>query len=188
MADEDTKPRGLDRAEQLARLLSLVALPVVLAVLAAVLNTRQVLTHDYIELATSILKEPEKSDMTQALREWAVDVLNQDAPVKFSDDLVNKLKTGKAVLPIASAPLHNEARRIQLAQQLLQALDWYQGPSDGKLDNETYLAVVDFQRKYQLTTDGYPGGETLRKLQDVCNEAEGKGKAKCPTKMLPTAW
>ena len=178
-----------DRVERLARIASVIALPVVLAVLAAVLHSRESLTHDYIDLAMSILKEPAKSDMTLALREWAVDVLNRDAPIKFSDELVAKLKSGKAVLPTAQPSLHNEAARIQLAQEFLKALGLYHGAEDGMYTKDFYEALKSFQAEHHLDVDGYPGVQSLRTLQQACNEsATSKPGVHCPTKELPKIW
>lgn len=91
----------LDQLEKVAKVLSLVAIPVVLAVVGwriqSSLSERNV-NQEYVKLAVSILKEPK--DKTEiALRGWAADLLNQNSPTKFSPEVLHALKEGQATLP-----------------------------------------------------------------------------------------
>jgi WD40 repeat protein len=46
------------------------------------------------QLAVSILEKPKSSEEPLGLRDWAVDLLNQNSPTKFSADTLNQLKSG----------------------------------------------------------------------------------------------
>jgi len=88
-----------DLLERLAKLFSLVAIPVVVAFVGWVIQnqlTEKSLGRDYVQLAVSILKE-QKID--PALRSWAVDLLNDNAPTKFTPAVLRQLKAGEVTLP-----------------------------------------------------------------------------------------
>lgn len=96
-----------DRAEQIAKVSSLVAIPVVLAIVGwliqSSLSERNV-SQEYVKLAVSILKEP-KDKTDPALRGWAADLLNQNSPTKFSAQVLQALKEGEATLPAQLAAI-----------------------------------------------------------------------------------
>jgi WD40 repeat protein len=104
------QPNAVDRWDQLekgARVLSWVAIPLVLAVVGwliqSSLSERNV-SQEYVKLAVSILKEPK--DKTEApLRGWAADLLNQNSPTKFSPEVLQALKEGQATLPAQLAEI-----------------------------------------------------------------------------------
>jgi WD40 repeat protein len=93
--------------ERLAKLLSLVAIPVVLAVVGWFIQNslaERNVSQEYVKLAVTILKEPK--DKTDALlRSWAADLLNQNSPTKFSPDVLRALKEGQATLPAQLAAI-----------------------------------------------------------------------------------
>lgn len=102
--------------ERLAKILSLVAIPVVLAILGWVIQNRlsdRNLSQEYVKLAVSILEKPKSSEIPAGLRDWAVDLLNQNAPTKFSAETIRQLKTGEinlaAVLGNLAATSNNGA-------------------------------------------------------------------------------
>ena len=51
---------------------------------------------DYVQLAVTVLKEPNGS---QEMKDWAVELLNENSPVRFNGTIVNKLKDGSIQLP-----------------------------------------------------------------------------------------
>lgn len=53
---------------------------------------------DYVALAVSILTQPEES-VDPGLRNWAVDLLNENSPKKLEPETLASLKTGDARLP-----------------------------------------------------------------------------------------
>jgi hypothetical protein len=90
-----------DQLERIAKVMSLIAVPVVLAIVGWFvqnsLSDRNV-GQEYVKLALSILKEP-KEKIEPSLRDWAVDLLNQNSPTRFSAQVVQALKEGQATLP-----------------------------------------------------------------------------------------
>jgi WD40 repeat protein len=88
--------------ERVAKVTSILAIPVALGVIGWVIQNQLAernLNRDYVQLAVSILKEPEASKIHPALRNWAVDLLNDNSPTRFSPDVVKQLKSGEATLP-----------------------------------------------------------------------------------------
>ena len=80
----------LARIETIAKVASLIAIPVVLAgvgwLVQDKLATRTV-SKDYVQLAVSILSQPKQAGIDPALRSWAVELLNDNSPVKFSTEV-----------------------------------------------------------------------------------------------------
>lgn len=99
----DPSPQNtLAKAESTAKILSLLAIPVILAILGWVIQDRLAVrnvSQDYVKLAVSILTAPDASKVNPAMRDWAVDLLNQNSPTKFGADVVRQLKTGEVTLP-----------------------------------------------------------------------------------------
>jgi WD40 repeat protein len=91
----------IDTIEQLSKIISIVAIPIVVAIVGWYIQNslaKRNVSQEYVKLAVSILKESkEKTD--PALRDWAVDLLNENSPTKFSRVVAEKLKAGQANLP-----------------------------------------------------------------------------------------
>jgi WD40 repeat protein len=84
--------------EKFAKILSLVAIPVVLAIFGWVIQNQlseRSLSQEYVKLAVSILEKPKSSEVPAGLRDWAVDLLNQNSPTKFNSETIRQLKTGE---------------------------------------------------------------------------------------------
>jgi len=84
--------------EKIARILSLIAIPVVIAIVGWIIQNRlseQNLSQEYVKLAVSILEKPRTSEAPAGLRDWAVDLLNQNSPTKFGADTIRQLKSGE---------------------------------------------------------------------------------------------
>jgi len=99
---EPAKPDGWDRVETVSRTLSIAAIPVLLAVVGWLVQKqiqKQSVGKDYVQLAVSILREPDSSKVNPELRGWAVDLLNAYSVVKLSDAVSTVLKAGQATLP-----------------------------------------------------------------------------------------
>lgn len=83
--------------EKTAKVLSLVAIPIVIAVFGWIIQnqlSQRSLSQEYVKLAVSILQSPKSSEVPAGLREWAVDLLNDNSPTKFSPETIRQLKAG----------------------------------------------------------------------------------------------
>jgi hypothetical protein len=112
----------LERAERLAKLLSLMLIPAVLGIGGWMVNAalqQQNVNHQYVQLALEILRASE-GDIDPQLRRWAADLLNDRAPVTMNKDLVERLRLGQAALP----DQHRGAEALVIAsKEYVQALD-----------------------------------------------------------------
>ena len=85
-----------ERVETPAKVVSMVALPVVVAIGGWFIQKsvmQQSVSKDYVALAISIIERP-PADTDSSLKDWAVDLLDSYTPLKFPSDLVARLKTG----------------------------------------------------------------------------------------------
>ena len=100
-----SESQGTDKwtaIERLSKVLSIAAIPVVLAIGGWIIQGQlqnQTVNRDYVQLAVSILKEPDTTKIKPQLRNWAVDLLNANSPTKFSDEVAKQLKSGETTLP-----------------------------------------------------------------------------------------
>ena len=118
---EGGKPGLLTLVETIARVLSLIAVPVVLAVVGWQIQQKIALqsnSKDYVQVAVSILAQ--KTEVDPAMRDWAAKLLDTYSPVKFDKKVVSQLKDGSITLP---------PNRIQ--QVIQYKLVWY-NHLDGK--------------------------------------------------------
>jgi len=98
LAEKDDNPlTGLKKAESLAKIFSLIALPLLVAVGGWYMQSSQnenMVKSQYVSMAISILaKDPEGSNF--ALREWAVRTIANHSSEKFNDSQIQALMTGK---------------------------------------------------------------------------------------------
>jgi hypothetical protein len=95
----------LDTAEKLSRVFSLAAVPLVLGI-GGWLIQRQLqdrsIRRDYVQLALTLLQNPDMAKVPPAIREWAVDLLNENAPTKLNPQAIQSLKSGSVTLPAFS--------------------------------------------------------------------------------------
>ncbi len=93
----DPERTKLDKLEQISRIISMLAIPVVLAVIGwfvQVSLTKSSVNQEYVKLAVSILSSPRSKDV-DILRPWAVELLKLYAPVPLTEEQYNKLKSGE---------------------------------------------------------------------------------------------
>src|SRR5215472_12871311 len=87
----------LDAVERISRVVSIAAIPVVLAVGGWIIQRQvqnQTVSRDYVQLAVTILQNPDQSKVPPELREWAVDLLNDNSPTKLNPTALSSLKSG----------------------------------------------------------------------------------------------
>jgi hypothetical protein len=96
-------PRGvLDAIERISRMASIAAIPVVLAIGGWIIQRQlqnQTVSREYVQLALTILQSPDQSKVPPELREWAVDLLNDNSPTKLNAKAMANLKSGTVTLP-----------------------------------------------------------------------------------------
>jgi hypothetical protein len=93
-----------EMVERISKTLSMIAIPVVLAFGGWIIQQRlqdQTLNRDYVQLAVSILKEPQDSKIDPEMRTWAVQLLNDNSPTKFNARVFDQLKAGTVQLPVS---------------------------------------------------------------------------------------
>jgi hypothetical protein len=95
----------LDVAESVAKITSLVLIPIVIPLSLAIYSSRiqeatqrESINRDYVQLAVGILRE-KNTDVSPGLRNWAVDLLAERSPTKFGSEVVAELKSGTVNLP-----------------------------------------------------------------------------------------
>jgi 5'-nucleotidase (lipoprotein e(P4) family) len=107
--EENKSPRSwMEHMEPAARTLSLVAIPLVLAVAGYVVQLRLAERNTsaaYLDKAIAVLSS-DKANST--LKPWAVKILEKYSPIPFEDSVVEGFKRGDVLLPLA---LPGEASR-----------------------------------------------------------------------------
>jgi murein L,D-transpeptidase YcbB/YkuD len=152
-----------DLVERITRIMSLIAIPVVIAIVGALIQdsvAKRSVSQQYVQVAVAILTSREKIDPN--LRSWAVDLLDDNSPTRLGATVKQKLKEGSITLPSQPGPL--DTANFRLAQRYLKRLGYYQGDETGIMDDALYQAVKGFQKENGLEVDGYPGGQTIRKI------------------------
>jgi LAS superfamily LD-carboxypeptidase LdcB len=115
-----------DTVERTSKVLSIAAIPVVIAVGGWYIQRQlqnQTVSRDYVQLAVSILKEPDdKTKIKPELRAWAVDLLKDNSPTKLSDEVINQLKTGQTILPASAGTSNSSSTGCDLRINKLESL------------------------------------------------------------------
>ena len=102
---EQTSDKAMSKwevAERISKTFSAIAIPIVLAFGGWIIQQRlqnQTLNRDYVQLAVSILKEPNDSKIDPEMRTWAVQLLNDNSPTRFNAHVFAQLKSGTVQLP-----------------------------------------------------------------------------------------
>jgi hypothetical protein len=90
---------ALKRGVSWAQILSLIAVPIVLAVVGYFVQSslaEQNVKKDYVQVAIGILQAPHKPD--EEIKQWAVKVLEKHSPVPFGPAIRDRLLTFDATL------------------------------------------------------------------------------------------
>jgi hypothetical protein len=101
-----TRPTKLDFIEQIAKIFSLLAIPIIIPIALAIFSAKvqegaqkEAINRDYVQLALSVLKE-KKEDVNPGLRNWAADLLAEHSPTKFAPEVIADLKSGAVSFPV----------------------------------------------------------------------------------------
>jgi hypothetical protein len=107
-AEQKSPKTTWDRIEKLTPTLSLVAIPVVIALLGNSFQkslSDNEINKEYVFLAIKILTDNKALDNQtseeKSLRTWAVDMINHSSAVKFGEDVKKELESGKVSFPSA---------------------------------------------------------------------------------------
>lgn len=95
----EQKPKSLlDNTEQVAKLLSVIAIPVLVAWFGARIQSaigKETVAQQYVAMACSVLRDKEADN---DLRAWAVNVIRNYSSVPLAEGVANKLQSGEIIL------------------------------------------------------------------------------------------
>src|SRR5216684_5126070 len=97
-----TPDTWLDTAGKLSQMFSIAAIPLVLGVGGWLIQRQlqdQSIRRDYVQLALTLLQNPDIAKVPPQIREWAVDLLNENSPTKLKAQAIESLKSGSVTLP-----------------------------------------------------------------------------------------
>ena len=92
----------LHRIETITKIVSLVAIPVLLAMFGWLIQSElseKSLRKEYVQLAVNILSNQSKLPEQEPLREWAIELLAKNAPLPLSPSALKELRTGTPLNP-----------------------------------------------------------------------------------------
>jgi hypothetical protein len=174
-----------ETVERLAKTLSIVAIPVVLAIGGWVIQQRiqnQAVSRDYVQLAVSILKEPDSGKIDQDMRAWAVQLLNDNSPTRFTPKFTEQLKSGQAQLP-ESFNLASSAAPASIStagETRDDASSWESKGFSFLLNKDAQAALDAFSHAEKLWPSYHSVAEIKKLLQDnqaALNAAPKEGKS-----------
>ncbi len=93
----------METFERIVKIISAIAVPVIIGVFGWMIQANisdKNLERDYVQIAVGILSS-DNSD--PGLRDWAVDMLNTYAEIKFDQKIEQDLKRGTIALPESAA-------------------------------------------------------------------------------------
>ena len=118
MGNEDKElPLKWKKVETIAKITSLVLVPIVLAIIGALINNSikgKELKLKYVELAVNILKE-EPNEKTKNLREWAIKNINDYSQIKMSAEVQKELEKN-VLFSVQVAEFTSDSLRTWLTQ------------------------------------------------------------------------
>lgn len=158
--------------ERVSKTLSIAAIPVVLAIGGWIIQQRlqnQTVSKDYVQLAVSILKEPESSNIKPEMREWAVKLLNDNSPTKFSPTVSEQLKSGQSQLPASFNVSSSPAPAVittTAANPREEAVNWEMKGFDFLVSKNAEAAFLAFTNAEKLWPS-YHNVAEIRKLLEA---------------------
>lgn len=142
---DDQEPTGQsfwERVEPAAKAISLIAIPLVVALsgwwIQSALKDRE-LSKEYVEMALSVLVEEEAN---AELRQWAVALLNENSPTQFTPEISQKLISGE--LNLSSRTIPSTTILAQPFNDFQMALGQIQINADQLMSIEEEKAFANF--------------------------------------------
>jgi hypothetical protein len=164
----------LDALEQIAKIISFMAVPIVIPIALAIYSARvqegaqkETINRDYVQLAVSILKE-KKEDMSPELRNWATDLLTEHSPTKFAPNVITGLKSGALMFPgflqdsfgLKVAALSPDGRLLATADSRSYAIrDIVAGERRMIADTVERPTALDFSPDSSILAVGFANGD-----------------------------
>jgi hypothetical protein len=99
--------------ERVSKILSIAAIPIALGISGSCIDKSikdRSLSKEYVQIALSVLEEPDTNKVKPGLRSWAADLLNKESPIEIDKNLLADFKNGTTVLP--------EPKNAQTLQQM----------------------------------------------------------------------
>ena len=148
----------LESFERISRTVSIAAIPIVVAFGGWIIQRQlqnQTVGAAYVNLAVTILENPDKAKVPNELREWAVDLLNNNSPTKLNAQAVASLKSGTVTLPSSFHFVPGPALTPDLQEQLEASLKEFQ----------RYLAALGFRGDTRTVSVEITPGTVVQKKE-----------------------
>jgi len=97
MSDNNQNKSNWDTIDKMVRVISLVAIPVVLAIFGYIVQSNiknQEVSQNYVQLSISLLTRDDQANVHPEIRGWAVELLDDHSPIKFNPDVKAAIKKG----------------------------------------------------------------------------------------------
>ena len=197
VASTVTPVQRLKTIESVAKIFSLIAVPTLVALGGWLIQSSQATrttSQEYVKLAISVLTQS-NGEIDPGLRDWAVDLLNDNSPTRFNATVVADLKAGTVELPKIKvySDFNDHLNRDLPPEQALEArekftrmwlrttgknlrdlkiqfqqLGYFKGKPDDAFTNDFVDAVIAFQHAQKLAPeDGICGGDCFKALANV---------------------
>jgi hypothetical protein len=169
IVSRDQRISNWEALERISKTLSIFAIPVVLGFGGWIIQQRlqnQTVSRDYVQLAVSILKEPKDSKIDPEMRDWAVQLLNENSPTKFNQRVVDQLKAGTTQLPETynvTQPVTSEVTASGNPKQ--EAADWELKGFDSLVHKDAEAALQAFTNASKLYPSYHNVGEIKNLIQ-----------------------
>lgn len=182
----DQRISNWEALERISKTLSIFAIPVVLGFGGWIIQQRlqnQTVSRDYVQLAVSILKEPKDSKIDPEMRNWAVQLLNENSPTKFNQRVVEQLKAGTTQLPENYSVTQPAAPDVTTSGNPKQeAADWELKGFDSLFHKDAEAALQAFTNAAKLYPSYHNVGEIRTLLEKnlaalTAAPKEGKSEA-----------
>jgi hypothetical protein len=139
--------------EKWIKILSLIAIPVVVAFIGAGIQSSissSNVKSEYVKLAVSILTD---NSTKEEIRGWAVDLLNDNSETKLDPTLANKLKAGDILLPATLAIIEDEIDEFMLKKWIPTFVGFVVNNKDVEKDWNEVVQANDKEKARILLED-----------------------------------
>lgn len=193
IVSRDQRISNWEALERISKTLSIFAIPVVLGFGGWIIQQRlqnQTVSRDYVQLAVSILKEPKDSKIDPQMRDWAVQLLNENSPTKFNQHVVDQLKAGTTQLPETFNVTQPVVPEVSASGNPKgEAGDWELKGFDSLIHKDVEAALQAFANADKLYPSYHNVSEIkklLEKNREALNAATKEGKSEAWSSVYKT--